>query len=308
MSAASSTSRRSRWLTADRLTPRAAARVSRSASGMRRRIAAVSPQPPAEGRQAPVPLEARDGRELPFGGAHGPTEVRLLRIQEAVQAGAHVAADTVRLQLEDAAVRPDEAQEGGDLLVSLQVDDVAAAPLGDEAPNLQVGEGAAQISGSSLVAQHEFHVRSGGAERDRSGGQQHAPQERASVVEQAPAPTTIHRRWRSRSRPAGGGVLGRLPGPAAGRGGSTAMPSDPARWTAVRAVAWSRVRSTAPPFPCSRPTSSARRQQDRAGWMRASSPFTSPARSTDPLRRRVRSGAGCGAAAVARSGPPAGGA
>src|SRR5437773_85869 len=59
------------------------------------------------------------------------------------------------------------------------------------------------------------------------------------------------------------------------------MPTDPANWTAMRAVAWSSVRRPpSAPADWRRPTSSALRQQARAGRMRASSPRSSLATST----------------------------
>ena len=101
---ASSTSRRSRWFTADRLTPSAAASVSRSASGMRRRIAAVSRSAGDRRASVALALKPSDGRQLPVGGTHRAAEVGLLGVDQPVQPGSHVAADALRLELEHAAV------------------------------------------------------------------------------------------------------------------------------------------------------------------------------------------------------------
>ena len=183
-SLASSTSRRRRWLTADRLTPSAAPSVSRSASGMRRRIAAVSRSAGASAARPPIRLEPIDGRQLAVGGADRARQVRLLGVQQPVQPGSHVAPDPLRLELEHAAVRADQAQQRDDLLVPLQVDDVAAAPLRPEA----LARPARRARPGASCGRHR-----GRPGRTRRAGpmapneiepdaEQHAAQERATVA------------------------------------------------------------------------------------------------------------------------------
>ncbi len=139
-------------------------------------------------------------------------------------------------------------------------------------------------------------MRAGGAERDRAGAEQHAAEEGATVAgrRRVPRPRAECRRGRARRR--GGGAPRPAPGPArppaatrpAARASSPGGPRS-GRWRGRACADEPREE------PCSRPISSARRSQARAGWMRASSPLTSPARSTATVRRRWPPGGRCGA-------------
>ena len=126
---------------------------------MRRRIAAVSRRAGARAPKSTIGLEPTDRRELAIRSAHRAAEVRLFRVQQPVQPGSHIAPDPMGLELEDAAVRTDEPQERDDLLLSLQVDDMASPSLRSEGPHLQRGKRGLELLGRGAVGQDELDVR-----------------------------------------------------------------------------------------------------------------------------------------------------
>ena len=277
---------------------------------MRRRIAAVSRRAGARAASPPSASSRSIAEQLAIGRADRAAEVRLLRVQQPVQPGSHIAPDPMGLELEHAAVRADQPQERDDLLLSLQVDDVASASLrseGPHAPARQARPGAPRPrcgrrrtnstcgpAGPNEIEPEPSSTPRRKARRSQAGAASH------DHVPSASRSSSTTRWCRAPTRARSGSTA---------RGDATGMPEGagqvhrgPGRRVverAQRAVATSRA---------GRPISSARRSHARAGWMRASSPLTSPARSTATVRRRRPPGGRCAASAVARSGPPAGGA
>ena len=139
-------------------------------------------QSPAEARQTPRSLEPGDGRQLTIRRPHRAGQVGLLGIHEPVETCLDIASDAMRLELQDAAVGADQSQQSGDLLVPLEVDDVAATSLGSQGADAQRGERRLELLGRGPPAKDELDVRARWSERQRSSAQEGPAQERAAVA------------------------------------------------------------------------------------------------------------------------------
>ena len=165
------------------LTPRLLARVSRSASGWRRRWVGGLAQGE---RKVRIERRATARSRMADSWRSAARTVRRRLAASALMTRLRrfcTSWPTARgLEVEQRAVGTGEAQQGGHLLVALHIHDVASPSLKHGGAHLGGGQATAQLGGARSAAEDPLEVGTAARERDRGGAEQHAAEPGAAVT------------------------------------------------------------------------------------------------------------------------------